>query len=75
MKLRLAVGAVPPPHGVCRSSVVGAHGCCARFCHHHVLLCGCMCVCAGMQVRGKYGDDWERISRMSIIEDAPQGEK
>jgi starch phosphorylase len=27
------------------------------------------------QVRGKYGDDWERISRMSIIEDAPQGEK
>jgi drug/metabolite transporter (DMT)-like permease len=27
------------------------------------------------QVRGKYGDDWERISRMSIIEDGPQGEK
>jgi hypothetical protein len=27
------------------------------------------------QVRGKYGDDWERISRMSIIEDAAQGEK
>jgi hypothetical protein len=28
-----------------------------------------------VQVRGKYGDDWERISRMSIIEDGPQGEK
>lgn len=27
------------------------------------------------KVRAKYGDDWERISRMSIIEDAPQGEK
>jgi hypothetical protein len=27
------------------------------------------------QVRAKYGDDWERIGRMSIIEDGPQGEK
>jgi len=26
-------------------------------------------------VRGKYGDDWERISRMSIIEDGAHGEK
>jgi hypothetical protein len=32
-------------------------------------------MCWPTQVRGKYGDDWERISRMSIIEDAPQGEK
>ena len=27
------------------------------------------------QLRSKFGDDWERISRMSIIEDGPSGEK
>ncbi|GAX74311.1 hypothetical protein CEUSTIGMA_g1760.t1 [Chlamydomonas eustigma] len=27
------------------------------------------------QVRGKYGDDWERLARMSIIEDGSGGEK
>lgn len=27
------------------------------------------------EVRSKYGDDWERIGRMSIIEEGPQGEK
>ncbi|GLI61446.1 hypothetical protein VaNZ11_003810 [Volvox africanus] len=27
------------------------------------------------QVRNKYGDDWERISRMSIIEEGANGEK
>ncbi|KIY92559.1 starch phosphorylase [Monoraphidium neglectum] len=26
-------------------------------------------------VRGKFGDDWERIARMSIIEETPGGEK
>lgn len=30
--------------------------------------------CLLEQLRGKYGDDWERISRMSIIEEA-YGEK
>jgi hypothetical protein len=28
-----------------------------------------------LQVRAKYGDDWERISRMSIIEDGAAGDK
>jgi hypothetical protein len=28
-----------------------------------------------LQVRAKYGDDWERISRMSIIEDGAHGDK
>lgn len=27
------------------------------------------------QLRLQFGDDWERISRMSIIEDGPSGEK
>ena len=27
------------------------------------------------QVRGKYGDDWERLARMSIIEDGVGAEK
>jgi hypothetical protein len=27
------------------------------------------------EVRAKFGDDWERIARMSIIEEAPGGEK
>lgn len=26
-------------------------------------------------VRAKFGDDWERIARMSIIEESPGGEK
>ena len=37
-------------------------------------LCGWALV-AALQVRQKYGDDWERISRMSIIEEGANGEK
>jgi hypothetical protein len=38
--------------------------------------CWCAAVLLHMpQVRAKYGDDWERISRMSIIEDGAQGDK
>ena len=29
----------------------------------------CCCIGPPQQVRGKYGDDWERLGRMSIIED------
>jgi hypothetical protein len=28
-----------------------------------------------LQVRQKWGDDWERIGRMSIIEEGANGEK
>jgi starch phosphorylase len=35
-----------------------------------------VCLAVGCaQVRNKYGDDWERISRMSIIEEGANGEK
>jgi len=33
------------------------------------------CVPHPQDVRAKFGDDWERIARMSIIEEAPGGEK
>jgi len=35
----------------------------------------CCLIMVATQVRAKYGDDWERIGRMSIIEDGAHGDK
>ncbi len=36
-----------------------------RFVAVYVRICACVCICS--QLRAKYGDDWERISRMRVI--------